>query len=187
VFIIQQEKLTGYVIAVRMARNMKNLISGMIMFLCLSCTSNAIEIHLGGEPDGAEKKLAQCEVIKNWRWTQKGVITARDFIWFDPIKLEFELKPKAAGLLRRNAKNWFIVSIDRNALFASRLWLPIYSQPADHVVFIELLDRKNVFEIRLGYPTREYYSGEDFKSEKRLTEAVIRANILTRPISVKIK
>lgn len=73
----------------------------------------------------------------------------------------------------------FVILSNGERIYAGSFWSPLSSLSFDGVVILQPLDPTNApFSIVLGYPTSEFYTGEDPRSNAQLRKALEDAGLL---------
>jgi hypothetical protein len=127
---------------------------------------------------------AQMEILSRIAIAETPIIASSDIVVYDWATHEIELIPEAfqriEALQVPTTGISFIVCVDESPVYWGAFWTPVSSQAFQGVTIWvpSTLQKDNVIQLELGYPSPSFYKGEDPRSEKRIKDALEKAGKL---------
>jgi hypothetical protein len=159
-------------------------LAGMILLIpasaagCATPEGFAIYLTRDDIPVSKMEKLSHVEI------DDEPIVSARDIITYHHEKHEIELTAKAhervMNLEVPTSGMSFVVCLDKSPVYWGAFWTPYSSQSFDDVTILvpAFSERENTIKLELGYPSPEFYSGEDPRSNTAIMESLEKADKL---------
>ena len=112
------------------------------------------------------------------------VFTVDDIISYDKdtheIELTYEAYKRVTKLVVPTTGRSFIVCVDRNPIYWGAFWTPISSQSFDGVTIwtFPFSQQGNIIKLELGYPSPDFYEGQDPRSNPEIMQSLEQAGKL---------
>jgi len=123
----------------------------------------------------------------------KPLIAAEDINFYQKETHEFQVEFPAAEKLRKMQNDLrgktFGVFAGGEAVYAGAFWTSIWSQSFDGVI-IDIFDLREDYptlEFAAGYPSPEWFKGEDRRADKRILKALENAGKLYEEVELVVK
>lgn len=102
------------------------------------------------------------------------VISDEDIVWYN--KTSHEMKLTEAGLGKLQALTIpvrglpFVIKLDGKEVYNGSFWVPVSSVSCNGIVIEIWQDQSDIVEIKKGYPSTEFYTGNDPRNNYGLLE-----------------
>jgi hypothetical protein len=151
---------------------------------CQPRETAGLSIHLlADELPAAELSSLDLSEIK---LQDEAIVSAQDIISYSRSTHQIELTAEAYARIRqlyelRVRVNGlpFVVSVGDDRIYAGSFWTPVSSLSFDGVVVLQPFDPdQRVLCIALGYPSPQFFAGQDPRSDERILRSLQAAGKL---------
>ncbi len=132
----------------------------------------------------------QIPILSHVEINNQPIISLKDIIEYDSNTHEIALTPKAfiriSNLEVPVKGKIFMVCVDKEPIYAGAFWTPISSISFDGVTIWKPLisDESNIIKLELGYPSPDFYGGEDPRVNVKIMESLKRVGKLTNEVTL---
>ncbi len=161
------------------ALNMLCTILLLAFFGCRTATGEGFAIYLtaGNVPVSQMPALSHVELV------DEPIISTADIMSYSQSTHEIQLSKDAYQRIQQlqvptNGTS-FMACVDRNPIYWGAFWIPISSQSFNGITIMKELGKaETVITIERGYPSSDFASGEDPRSDKRIFDSLKQAGKL---------
>jgi len=167
-----------------------NLMLVCVLFISLSCTlitkGEGFAIYLT-ENDITPAKM---EALSHVELAEKPIVSVRDIIKYNAQTYEMTLTTDAFERIYSleipvNGKS-FMVCVDKSPIYWGAFWTPISSMSFGGVTIWKPLGYQipNIITLELGYPSSNFYAGEDPRNNPEILNSLKEAGKLINEMSI---
>lgn len=131
--------------------------------------------------------VSQMPALSHVQLADKPLLSLADIVSYEWNSHEIKLTPEGAGKVDSlqvpvNGKA-FVVCVDRQPIYWGAFWTLLSSASFDGVTIAQPLSSSNGATIRigLGYPSSDFFRGEDPRSDPRIRKSLEEADRLVAP------
>jgi hypothetical protein len=128
--------------------------------------------------------VSQMEALSHVEIANTPVISSKDIISYDKETHEIELKADAyervQALQVPTSGRSFVVCVDKGPIYWGAFWIPISSQSFNGVTILipAFSQQGNIITLELGYPSENFFTGEDPRSNSEILTSLEKAGKL---------
>ena len=127
--------------------------------------------------------VSQMPTLKHFELADKPVISVDDIIFYTKNTHEIELNVDAYARVTAmkipTSGKAFVVCVDNKQIYWGAFWAPYSSQSFDGVtIWLPSLSKENIVKLTLGYPSPDFYRGEDPRSDLEIFQSLEKAGKL---------
>ncbi len=166
-----------------------NLILVCALLLSISCILNTegegFAIYLTQD----DVPPAQMEALSHVELAEKPIISIRDIITYNAQTHEMKLTTDAFERIYSlevpvRGKS-FVVCVDKDPVYWGAFWTPISSMSFEGVtIWKPLSPQDKMITLELGYPSSDFYEGEDPRNNAKILSSLREAGKLINELSV---
>jgi hypothetical protein len=133
-------------------------------------SSAKVEIYLLAD---FERVPDKCQIDNRTISLGPALVSNDEIVAYHHRKYEFTILPSAVARFTEDVHfRGFAVTVDRNLVYTG-FFRPSYSSSScDHSVVIDPFIQDNKMRISLGYPSADFYTGDDPRNTSALIEAL---------------
>jgi hypothetical protein len=165
------------------------LISALLLFITLAfngcasqTTSEGFAIYLTKD----DIAVSDMEKLSHVDLADTPLVSIDDVISYNKETHEIELTPEAYERVMQPTVSVFgksfIVCVDKQPVYWGALWTSLSSVPFSGIIInvqpVTIEHPDNIIKLELGYPTPDYYQGEDPRSNPEIMQSLEQAGKL---------
>jgi hypothetical protein len=128
--------------------------------------------------------VAQMEALSHVEIADEPVISSKDIIAYDQetheIKLKADAYERVQALQVPTTGKSFVVCVDKGPIYWGAFWAPFSSQSFNGVTILipAFSQQGNIITLELGYPSENFFTGEDPRSNSEILTSLEKAGKL---------
>ncbi|MCX8031828.1 MAG: hypothetical protein N3B14_00280 [Thermoleophilia bacterium] len=167
-----------------MCKQILFLLVGLVLILsgCQAARDNSFALYLVSQ-DIPASELARVD-INQLEIESEPLISSDDIVSYSKTSHSVELTEEASARLKQIfpipvGGKPFVVCVGKERIYTGAFWTPLSSQSYDGVVILQPPDTTaTVIQIALGYPSPDFFRGEDPRGDPRIMKALEEAKKL---------